>query len=215
VGQTQRDLLREDYRLAGTRAVAYIDESYSTSTQPGQNFYILTAVVVTQVARDDLRLGIEDVAEGDYWHTTDILQRPDGVEWTKEMLDYLARGNEVSVISLNQSVDADDADGESARRECFERVLPALQSGAHEHGPIGFALLEARRDRQQQNFDHLVYQEMVKSGRLSRHFKLRQASPRDEHLLWLPDVVCSAVRRKVTGKGADLFEVIEPTIIWA
>jgi hypothetical protein len=60
-----------------------------------------------------------------------------------------------------------------------------------------------------------MYNQMIKSGLLSESFRLRQASPADEHLLWLPDTVCSAVRRRVISQKTDLFSAIESSVVWA
>lgn len=215
MGEIERALIENDYRIAGDRPVAYLDESYSTPTQKGENFYILTAVIVAQPARDALRKGIEVIADGDYWHTTEVLQKPDGVAWAHDMLTYLCEGQEVCVVALNEAVSADDKDGEVARQNCFERLLPSLEKGGTDHESVKLAILETRRERKQRNHDDYMFNQMIKGGLLSESFRLRQASPADEHLLWLPDTVCSAVRRSVASKKTDLFSAIESSVVWA
>jgi hypothetical protein len=161
MGDIERSLIDDDYRIAGDRPVAHLDESYSTPTEQGKNFYILTAVIVAQSARDGLRKGIEVIADGDYWHTTDVLRKPDGVAWARDMLTYLSDGKEICVVALDEAVGEDDKDGEIARRNCFERLLPSLERGGDDHAPVSLAILETRRERKQRNYDDYMYNQMM------------------------------------------------------
>lgn len=202
-------IIGDAYLRNGERPVAYIDESYRGASEPGRRFYILTAVVVEGEARDDLRFDIEGVAEGAYWHTVDELVTPAGLQRTKRMLTLLAAGDEISVVALASSIDANDTGLEMARRRCMGQLLPALAAGSSQRKPASLALLERRRDRRQQNRDERTRRELVREGRLPQHFRMLQVSPVDEHLLWLPDVVSAAVRRAVARQQRDLLNIIE------
>ena len=207
-----RQLVEDACQRNADRPTAFIDESYRGPNEPGLRFYILTAVVVQSGVLDELRTGIEEIADKERWHTVDELLTHDGFEKAKDMLNYLGEGNEVSVIALSKSVDANDTDLEDARRQCMGALLPSLQAGSDNRDPLKLAVLEQRQTRAARNKDALTHRELVSSGRLDRSFRVLQTSPAYEHLLWLPDLVSSAVRRRVTKNKMDLLNIIKHNV---
>ena len=207
-----RKLIEDTYQRNADRPTAFIDESYRGPKEPGRRFYILTAVIVEHHALDELRSGIEEIADKEKWHTVDELQTNSGTEKTKDMLAYLGAGDEISVLAMSTSVDANDTDLEGARRDCMTALLPSLQAGTSTRDPVKLAVLEQRQNRAVQNRDAHTHKELVTNGALDRTFRLLQTSPRYEHLLWLPDLVSSAVRRRETKNKVDLFDLIKHNI---
>jgi hypothetical protein len=204
--------VRLAYERNADRPVAYLDESYRGPAEPGRRFYILTAVVVEASERDDLRDGIVEIAGDDYWHTTDQIRSQAGMKRAMEMLDFLNQGEEVCVVSIARSIDANDRDLESARRESLNALLPSLAGGSNRRAPVRLAMLEQRGGDTQRKNDSHTRTLLTQRGALDRNFRMMQTSPRHEHLLWLPDLVCSSVRRTFVQQRSDMLEHIEQSI---
>jgi hypothetical protein len=201
-------LLRDAYQRNGDRPVAFIDESLRGPHEPGFPYYILTAVVVPATDMEALREGLEDLVGGTYWHTSEEMLKSGGYEKTKELLTYLSQGKETSVVSVNLDIKQGDDDLEGARRHCMRLLLTALQQETELRDPSRLAVMEQRRGRTLQNRDARTYTELVNQKVVSQHFRVLQVSPRDEHLLWLPDLVSRAVRRQVAFKDNQLIDIL-------
>lgn len=197
------------YRLNGSRPVAYLDETYNVDDRWAR-FYVMTAVVVQADQRADVRDALVDRAGSGYWHTSEALRARDGQQRTLALLDYLGHpdGSELCVLAHARTVEDDDADGEQARARCLTSLLHHLTSTPSPDEPVELFVLERRRDRRQANRDAQTKTDAIRSGRISRQARLLQVSPGEEQLLWLPDLVCSAYRRKITAQDSALFERI-------
>ncbi len=156
-----------------------------------------------------MREEAEDVVGGSFWHTTEEIRTERGRERAHEFLTVLGTGAEPCIVALASRVRADDVDAEAARRDCFRTLLPALQNGGPGWSPTRLAVLEQRRTRAMRNRDAATHKLLVSDGTISRHFQLLQASPADEHLLWLPDLVASAVRRDHAHRDRSYVEHIK------
>lgn len=90
-------LLNEAYIRNGELPVAFIDEtSRSESEHPGEKqFYVMSGVVVHPQDFEVLREDLRDIAQSDFWHTTDNLSSVTGRLKVLEMLQYLASGDEI------------------------------------------------------------------------------------------------------------------------
>lgn len=192
--------------------VAFLDESYqapANGTHRG-SFYVLTAVLVAVKDMDTLRTGLGEIAGSDYWHTRDALQTCDGRALTQEMLDYLAEGVEPCVVAHRVNVDAEDADAEGARRECYHALAVELAAGRPGvWDAVDLLILEERNQSNFKNKDQLNHKELISAGRVPRQTRLVQISPACERLLWLPDLVAAAYRRTITHSDRSLFDVIK------
>ena len=51
--------------------------------------------------------------------------------------------------------------------------------------------------------------DLINTGAIANTMMLALASPGSEHLLWLPDLVCSAYRQKMLFERDELFGEIE------
>ena len=208
------NLVADAYKRNSNRPVAYLDESLRGPHEGGKAYYIVTAVVVPAIDRDALRDGIEDIVDGPYWHTSEAIRHENGRQRAEELLRYLAKGDEVLVVTVNMNIRPGDVDLEGARRECLHRLLPALEAGSTVREPVLLAIAEKRRDRSQQNRDTRTHRELVNAEAISQHFRLLQISPAEEHLLWLPDLVSSAVRQDVAYDQPDWLNLIRTQVEW-
>jgi len=71
------------------------------------------------------------------------------------------------------------------------------------------AVLEQRRELRQRRADMATRAHALNKGLCGPAFRLIQVSPAHEHLLWLPDLTCSAYRRKILHGDQLYFANIE------
>ncbi|QEN12872.1 hypothetical protein ACRDU6_09385 [Mycolicibacterium sp. ELW1] len=192
--------------------VAYLDESYQAPADGSHqgSFYLFTAVLVAVKDMATLRSGLDEIADCDYWHTSEALKTDDGRALTRQMLDYLAEGIEPCVITHRVTVDADDSDAEEARKQCYQALTVALTTGrTGAWDPVDLLILEERNQRNFKNKDQANHKELVSTKLVPRQTRLLQTSPSCEHLLWLPDLAASAYRRTITHQDRSLFQIIK------
>ncbi|MFC9982903.1 hypothetical protein [Gordonia sp. NPDC127522] len=214
---TEARILAEAYR--GTKShVAYLDESYQAPDPVAAHrstFYLFTAVIVAHDSMDELREGLREIADSNWWHTTDALQESGGLDATRDMLDFLAEGGEACVVAHQVPVDSSDHDAEDARRACY-RALGSELAGGRPGGwdPVELFVLERRNQNNFRNKDVKNHKELVQEKAVPRHTRLLQTSPSVERLLWLPDLVSAAYRRTITHSDASskLFDIVEPRV---
>lgn len=194
-------MVEEAYRRC-RGPVAYLDESYQVSdpvVAPAETFYIFTAVIVAFEQMSELREGLGDIAHSGRWHTTEALLSDSGRAKTRDMLKFLGHGPETCVIAFRVPVDADDHDGEAARRACYRGLAVALTGGgAGAWSPVELLVLEERNQNNFRNKDRKNHKELIAEKRIPQPTRLLQTSPGVERLLWLPDLVSSAFRRSIT-----------------
>ncbi|GAC85223.1 hypothetical protein GP2_031_00350 [Gordonia paraffinivorans NBRC 108238] len=213
----EAQILAEAYR--GTKnPVAYLDESYQAPdpiTAHRSTFYLFTAVIVAHESMDELRDGLRQIADSNWWHTTDALQEPRGLAATKDMLDFLAEGGETCVVAHQVPVDSSDHDAEEARRACYRALGTELAAGKPGGwDPVELFVLEKRNQSNFRNKDAKNHKELVREQAIPRHTRLLQTSPSIERLLWLPDLVSAAYRRTITHSDAssELFEIVKQRV---
>lgn len=201
-------MLAQVYTRAPGGYVAFLDETFQLDdADPGRTeFYMLSAVVVH---RDDLaavRSGLRKVVGGTFWHTSDALKTPEGRERAREVAEFLGDpdGNEVGIVAIKTPV-AQGA-GDAARAACFQQVGKQLCTGGGllVDGGVHLMILEQRRTQRNRSYDNSIVKGLRKDGVLCRQCHMTQASPNAEHLLWLPDLVSSAVRHRHLGQEGDV-----------
>ncbi len=197
------------YVRNGRGPVAYIDETYSL--EPGRRqFYVMTAVVVTMDDRDELRKELDYQVPSGWWHTTEELQQPGGRQRAIEMLRAFRAPDETCVLVDHQLVDESTVDGEEVRETVLSRLLEAVTSPpvAGRHDPVRLVVMEERRERADNNRDRRTRSRLVEEARIPNENVLMHASPGSEHLLWLPDIACSAYRQMMLHRREDMFAEI-------
>ncbi|MFC8046487.1 hypothetical protein [Nocardia sp. NPDC057353] len=180
-------------------------------------FYILTAVIVGFDEMAELRRGLREIAGGDWWHTTEALQRDDGRDRTEDMLGFLADGPETCVLALRAPIEAGDTTGESARRSCYRGLTIRLANGGDDWAATDLMVLEQRNQQTLRAADERTHRELLGDGLIPRGTRLLQTSPAAERLLWLPDLISSAYRRSLThsDRTGKFFGLIEARVHFA
>ncbi len=200
-------MLAEAYARTPGGYVAFLDESFELDVDR-QTFYLLAAVVAHRDDLDGLREGLRHEVGANYWHTTESILTDEGQKVAVRIASFLGDegGAETCIVSCTMPV---NTDGDAARRTCFEQLAAALCHGIDPlPGPVHLMVLEQRQTRHERSFDEKVVKELRVNSVICRRCQLKQASPRDEPLLWLPDLVASAVRRKMTHRETKLLEPI-------
>ncbi|WAC89704.1 hypothetical protein [Mycobacterium sp. Aquia_213] len=205
-------MLAQAYVRARGGYVAFLDETFQLDDSDANRraeFYMLSAVVVHRDDLAELRGGLREVVGGDFWHTSDELKTPEGSARARRVAEFLGdpQGSEVGIVAIKTPV-AEGA-GDAARAACFRQVgrilcaggTPLVDEGVH------LMILEQRRMQRNRSYDTSIVKDLRKEGALCRHCHMIQISPKHEHLLWLPDLVSSAVRHHHLGQksGVDLF----------
>lgn len=201
-------LLAEAYQRAPGGYVAFLDESFELQADR-QTFYLMSAVVAHRDQLGPLREGLVDVVGDRRWHTTDSLLTSKGRRQAVKVAQYLGdeQGTEVCIVSCRMPL-GDDG-GDAARQACFGQIATSLCTGAKPlAGQVHLMVLEQRETQHERSFDAKIVKELRTEKVICRQCQLRQASPSDEKLLWLPDLVSSAVRRSITHQEKDLLDPI-------
>lgn len=207
-GPGQRTVLKTHYERAGSGPVAYLDETYELGRGRAR-FYVMSAVVVLEPDRDPLRNELDSLVPSGWWHTTEELRNGGGRDRARELLGTFRVPDETCVIVDKTSVDTEDSEGIRARGSVLRRLLTLLHSPvANTHPPVRMVVSEEQREARKNNFDRSVRKSLIAEGSIDASLSLVHASPGSEHLLWLPDLVCSAYRQKLLHQQGDLFEQI-------
>ncbi|HEY2043452.1 MAG TPA: hypothetical protein VGH11_12315 [Jatrophihabitans sp.] len=209
-GPGQRNVLKTHYARIGQNPVAYLDETYHVETDGHRRFYVMAAVVVLEKDRDALRSEIDDLVPDGWWHTTDQLRTDGGREQACDLLQTFRVPDETCVIVDKVAIDDDDKDGMQARGAVLGRLLTAVHNAEHgTHPPVSLAVIEEQRVARMNNFDRRIRTQLITGGAITESATLLAVSPGSEHLLWLPDLVCSAYRQKMIFGRTEMFAEIE------
>lgn len=215
--ESARNLLARRYQDNKETPVAFLDETYRAPEEhAGESpFYLFTAVIVEPKHMESIRAELTRIAGGDYWHTTEALQKAEGLEKVGAMLEYLSEGDEFCVIAKKTEIDASDSDLELARRECLLGLAGALTSGE----PAGFAwpavrlmILERRPVKKMYDADEYTQKLALREKIMPRNARIFQTSPKFEKLLWLPDLVSSAARKELAVGKREFIDVIRKQV---
>ncbi|MDX3001400.1 hypothetical protein PWY87_06960 [Kribbella solani] len=209
-GPGQHNVLKIHYERAGTNPVAYLDETYHVEDDGRRRFYVMAAVVVLEQDRDPLRNELDSIVPSGWWHTTNQLRTKEGRDQARELLQAFRVPDETCVIVDKISIEPTDSDGTRARGAVLGRLLIALHNAEHgSHPPVGLTVIEEHRTARINNYDRAVRAQLIRGGAINETSPLLAVSPGTEHLLWLPDLVCSAYRQKSVFRRGEMFETIE------
>ncbi|AYY13126.1 hypothetical protein EF847_10880 [Actinobacteria bacterium YIM 96077] len=209
-GPGQATVLKSHYARVGTGPVAFLDETYHVERDGRRRFYVMAAVVVLHDDRDPLRNELDNLVPDGWWHTTDELRTNEGREHARSLLQTFRIPDEACVVVDKISVAEDDKDGMQARGAVLGKLLDAVHSAESGlHPRVNLAVIEEQREARKNNFDRSVRKRLITEKTISESMALVAVSPGSEHLLWLPDLVCSAYRQKMLLQHTDLFKEIE------
>lgn len=194
-----KEILRRHYAMNGHHPIAFLDETYREAREHvGERpFYLFTAVIVEPADMEEIRKELPEIAASGYWHTTEALQTANGRERALEMARYLGDGTEPCVVARRLNLDPDETT-EDARQRCLHALARDLTAASTPWGmTCRLLVLEQRHERAARNRDEKTFRDARTRGDVPREAKLVQTSPSVERLLWLPDLVSSAVRRQI------------------
>ena len=205
-------LLQDAYIRNGELPVAFIDEtSRSRKEHPGEKqFYVMSGVVINPKDFDEIRGKLGDIAQSDYWHTTENLSSQRGREKVIEMLKYLAEGDEISIISHLGDSGFGDGDIEAAR----ETTMTKLSQYLFNDLGLKLAVLERRNPNELIVRDERTISLAKRNGVIPRNTRVLQVSPSTERLLWLPDLVASAMRQELARGDHTFVNLISDKVVY-
>lgn len=209
-GPGQINVLKTHYTRVGTGPVAFLDETYHVEQDGRRRFYVMAAVVVLHEDRDPLRDELDSLVPDGWWHTTSELRTEKGREHARSLLRTFRIPDETCVIVDKVGLDPEDEDGTLARGAVLGRLLAAVHTAEFgSHPPVNLAVIEEQREARKNNFDRSVRKHLIADKAISESMALASVSPGSEHLLWLPDLVCSAYRQKLLFQRDELFGEIK------
>lgn len=187
--------------LSGEHFVLYVDETFNRPEEKlDHSFYVVCGVLVQEFYLEETRRELLEIVGQAYWHTTEALQTDEGHAKAEELLEYCRRVRDCHVFAYKKNLpkqgDANEVVS-SAREECLRELLIVVQR----HCPgLRLIVIEKRQTNAQNDADRRVVKSLRAEKRLSRHARLLLVSPKDEYLLWLPDLSAMAFRRSKTHK---------------
>lgn len=207
------DLLAARYVRNGDKLVAFIDESYRSREQQKNEspFYIATAVVIHPKEHEIMRKQLIEVAEAEYWHSTQAFQSEEGKAKFMALIDYVVDGIEPIVIAVQSEVDEKDGNLEEARLHCMTALACDLTGGAV-HEPVELIVVEERHDMASRKRDEYIFSQARKQNLIPRATAAFQASPSYEKLLWLPDVVSYALYRNMAENEPQMYNAVSQRV---
>lgn len=189
---------------AGTsQRVAFVDEAYKLA-KGGRNFYILSAVIVDVQDVDGVRWDLQQRVPDGYWHTTEALKSDAGQAQALSLLDYLATSGATLLCVIEADLAQFSDNLEMARRHCFEGLAQELIKG-HD---VELIVYERRRAGVEEDNDRKTAS-LLQNYYDSDGLKFHGGTPSSEPLLWAPDLVAGALRRRSALRDLQWFEPIK------
>lgn len=154
-----------------------------------------------------MRKQLIEVAEAEYWHSTQAFQSEEGKAKFMALIDYVVDGVEPIVIAVQSEVDEKDSNLEEARLDCITALACELTSGAV-HEPVELIVVEERHDQASRKRDEYIFSQARKQNLIPRTTAAFQASPSYEKLLWLPDVISYALYRNMAENEPEMYNAV-------
>ncbi|MCW3038314.1 MAG: hypothetical protein JWM31_219, partial [Solirubrobacterales bacterium] len=80
--------------------------------------------------------------------------------------------------------------------------------------PVALVIFEERRHMSQRNADERTIKEARRADEIPRSMSVRPASPSDERLLWLPDLVSFALYQRQARTGHNYAEAFYDRVVF-
>ncbi len=163
---------------------AYVDESYGHAG--GERFYLLSAVAIDSSSRDEVRVALQDLNSRDakvHWHDESSARRG-------ELLVFLGGLEAFRAVVVRTA--------KSERSERQRRLCQVALSDWAQGRAVSTLVFESRSGAEDAR-DRRANEWLRRSG-LSR-LRVEHHSGRQEPLLWLPDILCGAMRAHLLGQG--------------
>ena len=213
------DNLRQAYATS-SGPVAFIDESYRAPGfigrgGPERPFYVLSAVVVERDQATYVREALTDIPGSLFWHTKDLIKNPVGQQYMREMLNYLASSDMLSIVTVQTDVRiGDDKQMNYARAECLATLSAELTRGQGENA-VRLIVMDSREPKipHANKLDQDTMHRLRSTGIIDENVQLQHSGPGKEPLLWTPDVAAWSYRRELAIGDAQWFNHIRDTTI--
>lgn len=177
---------------------AYLDESVRAAA-PG--LYVVAAAVVRPASAEEARRRLRDVAgkaQRLHWRAESGQRRHTAVA---TIADLAGVEHLVAVCTpMNPKRQ------ERSRRHALTRLLWELEQRA-----VNDVVFETRQHRDAEDRAHIASQQ--RAGHLSRRLRYGYGQPKQEPLLWLPDVVAGAVAYARAGLDPSYLEALGPAVV--
>lgn len=208
---------------SGSR-IAYIDESYQPreGRHAGhQPFYLMAAVILQDKDLTDTREDLIDIADGNWWHSTEFAMTTGGRTKIRNLVNYLAKYRDpciIAAVRIGTTADTTDSEEMSSvknmRSDCLKELATAIAGPASPLDQLTPDLLvfEKQNHSQDTDRDNWVLKQLRKEGAIPRTLSAVHVSSSVEPLLWLPDVVAHVYRRHATHSQRDVLELTQQTV---
>lgn len=200
--------------------IAFVDESYRTATnqdykaKKGQAviyespFYTLGAVVIDSKdlkwSRNELINDIKDLTEDTYWHTVEVYSDNSKRWMIEEMTERIAERIHPALITVQATVHPEDKSTlDIARNECIGAM--AYNLGAFYNVQLMVMESRARVEPQADRNDIKALSRVMAEGILPQRFSMVHASPSDEKLLIMADILSWSFRRELAVGDKEYF----------
>jgi hypothetical protein len=204
--RTSTDLaILSGHYLRNSGPVAFIDESYASSSgDSAGGFYLLSAVVYEEEVLNQARLKNNLASKTSHWHTTD--QNDKGNQRAVHALAE-AVGDQAMELVVAGLLDLRDLGLEKARQRCMANLLAYLNEK-----DCKLLIYERRALRSDVNSDSALVNKLRKQGLIGQNTRVIPSSPSAENLLWSADLLAWAIRRLLTHAETKWIRSISKTI---
>ncbi|KHL01746.1 hypothetical protein [Sinomonas humi] len=219
-GYSLRDERLKKVYATTSGPVAFIDESYRAPgfvghKGPERPFYVLSAVVVERDQATYVREALTDIPGSLFWHTKDLVKDPTGQQYMREMLNYLASSEMLSIVTVQTDIRiGDDKQMNYARAECLSTLTAELTRGTGENA-VRLIVMDSREPKiaHGNKIDQDTIHRLRTTGIIDENVQLQHSGPGREPLLWTPDLAAWAYRRELAiGDGSWFNHIRETTI---
>jgi hypothetical protein len=176
---------------------AYVDESVRVAP-PG--LYLMAAVVVPPAAASNVR---ETLREGLPRRMTRYHWRDESTASRAAMAARVGALGLASVVTYVTTVDPQCQ--ERARRRCLLRLLWELDRRG-----VTDVVIESRQHRDKYDRDSIAH--AGRAGWATRPIRFEFGTPREECLLWLPDIVAGAAGRALADDDPRFLAALGPSV---
>lgn len=182
--------------LSHTDYVLFVDETYNAPGEEMEHtFYTVCGVLIKASLLVDTRQEIDEIVDDYFWHTTDALRTSEGRATAVELLQFCEEVDDLYFVAHKMPLQPGD-NMENARQACLRALFSHVENGHN----AKLIVMEKRQDNAHDDADRRLLKHLRSERVVSRGTQLLLVSPRHEHLLWLPDLIAMAFRRKITHK---------------
>lgn len=186
--------LKSDHRIL------FIDETYNAPDEGMEHtFYTICGVLITCENLPPTREELCEIVEKNYWHTTDELRTSTGKATVVDLLEFCHEVDDLYFLAHKSPI-TEDMSTEDARQECLRGLFSHIGNTPELQSNTPLIVMEKRQDHAHDDADRALIKKLRQEKIIDRHTQVVITSPQDECLLWLPDLVAMAFRRKITHK---------------